>query len=300
VYRRNWYANQRLLRRTVGVLDRLHGLGIPTLMIHDVPLAIRYYGDLGVRPLHRASVLVPVRRADEALRAMQALGFSRTTWMPRGGRGDFFRFRHSAGFRDPEGSEVQLHWRALWLANHDFGDYTEPIEVGGCTTRSLEPTEELLLTCARGFTWEAAPLWWAADATVLLRQVAIDWERLLRTALETRTVLPLREALRYVAERFEAKVPAEFLGELEAAPVSGEERRLHQWLSRPREHRSVLKLAPACWAMQRRTIGEGSWARSLAKLPRFLEYHWRVDRKRALPGRAWRWFRQSDRGGGRS
>ncbi|MCW5983241.1 MAG: nucleotidyltransferase family protein [Bryobacteraceae bacterium] len=299
MYRRCWYANQRLLKGTAGVLDRLHEIGIPTVMIHDVPLAIRYYRDLGARPLHKASVVVPPERAEEALRAVEELGFLRTTWMPRGKRGDFFRFRHAAGFRDPEGNEVQLHWRALWLARHDFGDYTEPLEVGGCATKSLKPTEELLLTCARGFTWEAAPLWWAADATMLLRNAAIDWERLLRTARETRTVLPLREALGYVAERFAAGVPVEVLRELEASQAPGEDRRLHLWMSNPGGHRSVLKLVPACWAMQRRTIGRGSWARSLVKLPRFVEYHWRVDRKRDLPGRAWRWLRRSGSAGGR-
>ena len=92
----------------------------------------------------------------------------------------------------------------------------------------MQPTDELRVACAHGLIWEALPLWWFADAIFLIRRTSeIDWERLLRYGHETRMILPLREALRYVARRFQAPVPDGFLQELEAIAVSSADHQPH-------------------------------------------------------------------------
>jgi hypothetical protein len=289
VYRRSWYSNQQLIHRAAEVLRRFGSIGLPTMLLGCLPVAIQYYRDAGARPMESARILVPEGRIGHAIEVLEETGFRRITWAPRKMTADFRRFRHALRFGDGNGAKIDLHWRVVWLwsgerENRQLWDTSLPLDVGGTATRSLDSTTELLLAC----TFGPAGI---ADAALIIGRGGVDWERLRRLAEETRLALPLRETLQYLAGRFQAPAPAEFLRELENARVSGGDRRLHLWLAEP-ERLGVISLASAFLNMNYRTIGGGSAVRAVAALPRFLQYYWQLDRPRDLPGRALLWMRQ--------
>jgi len=95
-YRKTWYENQALLRHHTKFLNSLASAGIDALHLEGLPLAVRYYGDLGVRRLGSLRVLV---RSTDMKRVMSLLGdldYKMTIWQPPIQPPDFFRFRAGA------------------------------------------------------------------------------------------------------------------------------------------------------------------------------------------------------------
>ena len=66
VHRREWYRNRVTVSRLAPVLERLERAGVPTMVVHAVPLATTYYEELGARPIDHATVLVPPADASRA------------------------------------------------------------------------------------------------------------------------------------------------------------------------------------------------------------------------------------------
>ena len=125
---------------------------------------------------------------------------------------------HEVLLRNRANAGVDLHWRvfvdsarsaesdgAFWAASNaiDLED--------GVPTETPGAADLLLHVCVHGARWSATPpVRWVADAMAILGgpPEAIDWTGLLRQSETRRFVLPLRDALEYLSETFDAPVPA--------------------------------------------------------------------------------------------
>jgi hypothetical protein len=114
LHRHAWYQNQLNLSRLAPFLTRLEGAGIRTMVIKGVPLALRFHGDLGSRPMNDVDVLVPTDRMADALRLLEQDG-----WRSHSdGRhpvqkltaGFSLISHHSRIVTAPDGFYVDLHW----------------------------------------------------------------------------------------------------------------------------------------------------------------------------------------------
>jgi Uncharacterised nucleotidyltransferase/Sulfotransferase family len=298
IHRRAWYQNQINLSRLAPFLTLLQEAGIPAMVIKGVPLALRFYGDLGSRPMNDVDVLVPTDRMAGALQLLEDQG-----WRPHRDRhglsqpltaGFSLMSDHSRIVTAPDGFLVDLHWHLReqfvvpgqeTTSSDDFWRATEPIDILGVVTRTLCASDLLLHAVVHGLvSQQDARARWAADSLAIIRHSdAVDWERLIAQAEQRRLVPILRAALGYLVEDFPADVPVDVLKRLDSVPTTvGDERAFQRALRRdeygPRLQ-GLFDLGPI-WAWRRAHLGA---ARALLDLPAFLRDTWQVPHTKDLP-----------------
>jgi len=278
VYRREWYRNRLLLHAAARGLAQLHAAGIETMILKGAALIPNYYGDCGLRPMGDCDVLVPAAQRNAAIGVLVRGGWKPMLREPAALTDRVLDTRHSWGFADARGLELDLHWHALWLAcgphaDDDFWARAESLELDGIATRIPDPTGLLLSVCVHGAEWEeAAPLRWIADAAIILRRrgAEVEWDRLAAQAARYHASLLLHDALAYLKASLDAAVPEDALAQLNRARVSQLERRMH---SAVRSGRTVLGSLPIMWHryLFHRQAWDGAAVRDVLGFPLWLK-----------------------------
>jgi len=237
VYRLAWYANQLRLRDAAVVGGELARRGIEPMLLKGAALTLLHYQDHGVRPMDDVDVLVRTGQWQSAVTALGDLGWSpRVPVTPAR-----VAASHGVEFSDARGQRIDLHWHLLpdhcWPgADDEYWEHATTSALHGVPVAVLDATDQLFHTCAHGVKWEhVPPLRWIADAAVILRDpsVEIDWERLVDLAVRRRFVLPLRDALTYLASALHVPVPPHALVTLRRERVSPAERWEYRLRTRP-------------------------------------------------------------------
>ncbi|HEU5439333.1 MAG TPA: nucleotidyltransferase family protein [Ktedonobacterales bacterium] len=289
IYRLTWSKNHLLLRRIAPVLRALREAGIQPLVLKGAALAALAYRDVGARPMDDVDLLVRDQELPAALDVLREAGWHPVLDDPPEQR---LVHQHSLAFIDNGGhADIDLHAHALWYtcwpgADDGFFAAAIPLALGEEPVLALCPADQLLHVCTHGIVWNPLPpIRWVADAMAVIRgaEETLDWERLSRQVERLGLALPVREALRYLAERFEAPIPAGVLTRLEALPVT-RLARLEYWLKlRPKTLPRAYVLA---WFRYTRRTGPPRWGRWLRDLPSFLQSYWRLSSPRQVPGHA--------------
>ncbi len=236
IHRRTWYENQLRLHLLADLLNRFREAGIPTLVLKGAALALRYYADVGLRPMDDIDLLVPTERTAEAVALLHRLGWREKTYREmRQVDTRVIAGRHAWEFVNESGSCVDLHWHALSTsrfpnADEPFWRDAEPLSVGGAPSLALNATDALIHTCVHGGRWNPLPpVRWVSDAIHILRSSAhgIAWQRLVDLAQWLGVTLPVQDSLDYLTRNFNAPVPDEVLAQLACVPVSAQERRAY-------------------------------------------------------------------------
>ena len=273
IYRLHWYKNQRLFHHMTPVLKSFHAAGIKTMILKGAALSLQYYRDYGLRAMGDFDVLVPTRQSLEAITLLKSLG-----WTPKWDLPEKYRsLRHSQPFRGSGDCELDFHWHILSGnpaadADDDFWEEAQEVKIQDLSTRTLNPTDQLLHVCVHGATWDEVPhLRWVADAMMILKvaKSEIDWSRLLIQARKRRLVIPLRETFAYLRDKFDAQVSAEILKALQNIPVSKREYRVYRYSTGPPTFLSILvKL----WLINSRLTGEVGFWKKLMQFSKNLPY----------------------------
>lgn len=282
VYRHNWAANRLAFTAGAGALRLLHAEGIPTLLLKGAALSLLHYRDVGVRSMGDVDVLVPPARAEDVSRVLEAAGW-KNKFAAADGSIDpaSWRVNHSVDFLDHSGRSLDLHWYATADArapgaDDPFWRFAVPVDFEGQATLALSPTDLLYNVLAHGYASVAPHIRWAADAAVIIRGGGVDWWRFVELAKARRLVLPIHQALSWLARELAVPVPESALTALAAAPVP--------WIDRL-EHRNQLsedpftpsRVAVRLWCWYRRStnatgvelaLGFPSWLASYSRLER--------------------------------
>lgn len=289
-HRRSWLTNQQLLHRVRSPLERVHHRGIDLMLLKGVPLALRYYGDLGLRPMKDVDALVHRGDAEAVIALVVSEG-----WRPLFPDLDReLRTKHGTTFVDDEGGELDVHWELGGLlsprgtARIDVWDAAEPFEWAGLALLAPAPADLLLHVIVHGVWIEsAAAARWVADAAMVIHAAGpeLDWDRLLaRASALPATVLPLRNALAYLRDTFDVDVPEPVIARLARIPVSRHDRRSFRIISGDLELPAVFGATGRTLAKWRhRSAGWDRWRRA-RELPGFLGYQWGVQHTWQLPG----------------
>ena len=292
IRRRAWYENRLLFRRMGPVIEMLHGAAIPTLLLKGAALAVHYYPDPGLRPMGDLDVLVPEMHALQTLRLLESQGWKQEG--EKNGRKLQLResdlgFLHSLTLFHPDGREIDLHWHALYLASfpgadQPFWEASVPLEFEGVPTRALCASDQLLHACAHGTMWNPLPpMRWAADAITVMRSSKTDWQRLLMLAQRLRLITAVRDGLEYLAAALAAPVPAEALADMRQIKVSQSEELEYQRLCKPWHLLGPIDSVRATYDIYARCMRGEKGLVKLARLPRYLQCNWGLDR----PHRVW-------------
>ena len=292
IHRRAWYKNQVLFDAMAPVLESLHKAGFPLMLLKGIPLILLYYQDPGVRPMRDIDVLVPRRDAQRAIEFLTAQGWTLISWAPRRLLEGFFSFKHSLGFVAGPEKELDLHWHVLYQARteeaeRDFWQMVVPLEFQGVPAVALCQTDQFTTTLVHGMGWNPiTPIRWIPDAMEILRRPpGVDWERFLDHARRYRLGLPLRDALGYLAERFQAPVPTRVLDSLREIRVTLAEYSDYQTEVDPN---LLLKPWDRIRGLYDRHRRSDTSALSFA---RFLQYHWQLDSPWAMAPNAAVWVK---------
>jgi hypothetical protein len=282
VYRLTWYKNQIAFRRLAALLRSLHDLGIDTLVLKGVPLVLLYYRDYGLRPMADFDVLVQTKDALPAFRFLSSSGW--TAVSPESFRETDLSVRHGVNLRDPAGQQFDLHWHLLPEccrpeADRDLWKNAVPLTIDQVPTHTLNSTDHLLHVCAHGVRWDPVPPFrWIADAMAIMnRSISeIEWERLLAQAETRGLIYPLKEALSYLRETFDAPVPAEVLRHMREIPTSDTERIEHRYRTQNYQNKLLGRL-PLLWFNYLRSAGAGGSRYKLIGFMNYLQRFWGVD-----------------------
>lgn len=228
--RHSWCSNHLLFKAAAPVVTTLRNAGIEVMVLKGVPLAIDYYRDVALRPMGDVDLLVPFDKAAAANRLLVDIGWR--AGIPLTALESQLRYDNARPFFDPSRHAIDLHWHMMPFcigphADDSFWEASREIEFESKKVRALHPSDQLLHTCAHGAEWgRPATVQWIADAAVILRVTAdFDWDRLQKQARVRELTVCLREALRYLRDRFECPVPAEVMRSLDGTRVTEHEER---------------------------------------------------------------------------
>lgn len=268
VHRQSWYRNQLLFRETAALVGRLEEVGIRTMLLKGVPLALQYYQDEGVRPMSDADVLVRPEDVPRAVAVLRESGWrphrDPDAWPPEP--------RSSWSFNREDGREIDLHWRAVGPRETDDPATWEsavPLDLGGTATRSPGAADLLLHVLLHGLHWSPIPtVRWIADVSAIVRGAgtALDWRRLLDRAATLRVMPAVARGLRYAADLVRLELPESVKSELEHARLSPADR-LALW-SQMTENR--WSIAVRMWFEYRGPARTGLRPARVAGLRRYL------------------------------
>lgn len=229
-------ANRRRVARLTPVLRALDEAGIPAMLLKGLGLAVHHYAHLGLRPMADTDLLVPVADLARAMSILDAHGWRGTSMPPDVG------LRHALQCVAADGQQLDLHWRFMWeLSGDDRADAVwtraAPGAVDGAPVRVLAADDMLLHVVVHGARWNTVPpVRWVADAVTVLTAAgaSFPWGRLVESARAGGLVLPLRDALEYLAACLDVPVPAEVVFALrQHQPTRFErvEHRMRAWAS---------------------------------------------------------------------
>ncbi len=260
--------------------------GVSATLLKGVPLALRYYRDLGVRPMSDVDLLVPPEQATRALDLLEGAG-----WYDGGGasRDTLERLHHGSGMLHGEGGSLDLHWRLSGFLDADFEPRVEPLRVGQHESRTLDRTDMLLHVVLHGAWYgSAASLRWVADAVTVLRAAAdqgtpVDAARLAAVADRHRIGAILGAALEHLQQEHGATLPTGLVGELLGQRTSRRTRRRQRVVTTATTAPDRIQGLTHLRAYWTYTRWRWSDAHAIRTLPAFLTELWGLPSPAALP-----------------
>jgi hypothetical protein len=255
IYRRSWVRNNLLLNGTREIADALQAAGVPALFLEGPVVAVRFYGDLALRPSSFVHLLVAREDVAEASARLAGHGWTERPgsgaqpgWrILSDGHGGFCVLRSSLAFDFVATCDERAE-APLWEA-------AEAVQVERSGVPVPDPTDALLAACVGGVRYGPLPsTQWLVDAAMILRGHELDWDRLVSLAVTRGQRLRLREALGCVLD-----LPV---------PVPERVAEAHEWLgSEPVARRERLAFALSSGALARRGGAAPALAELLASSP---------------------------------
>jgi len=187
----NTHTNLFLTGELIKLIDRLDASGIPAIPLKGPTLAVRAYGDVGLRQFSDLDVLVRQSDVGRIQALLSEIGFTAHQRLSSAQDAALQRFDCSCNFISKHGVALDVHW-GLVDRHHGFAIETERfferlelVTVNGRELHTLATEHLLLFLCLHGFThfWER--LSWICDvAALVMNGNEIDWQLLLRVARE--------------------------------------------------------------------------------------------------------------------
>jgi hypothetical protein len=288
VYRYYLYKNEILMHRIGGLLAGFEEAGIETMILKGAALIQLYYKESGLRPMLDADVLVHAQQAEQAMEVL-----AKSQWKPFRYMQPLMRIPivHSTPFEDRGGRQMDLHWHLFWECFNasDDDEYWKnalPIRIGGAQTLALSHTDQLLHTCWHGARWnEVPPIRWVADAMAILGTAAaeIQWPSLLQKAQRHRIVLPVKDSLEYLKNKFDAPVPDNVLKSLSAVRISKIERENYEVTLNPMAPPTTSKILRQLYYDYRWLSSSTSSRFKTLAFAKHLQAKWEIDRLWHVP-----------------
>jgi hypothetical protein len=215
IYRYTWYKNQLLLKKLSNLLNSFHEAGIQTVILNGVAVTTLYSIHYGSRQIDEFSLMVYRNQASEAVNLLMKMGWRTNIKSPE----NLIPHIQSIRFKDSHGWPLDLNFEIGHECHTENSDYESwdaaiSIDIHDIPAMALNPTDQLMHVCIHGEIWHEVPsVRRVADAMMVINtsHSEIHWNRLIDQTLKRGLILPLRDTLNYLNEKFEAPVPKSVL-----------------------------------------------------------------------------------------
>jgi hypothetical protein len=272
IYRYFLYKNRMLMHNSMQVLNALEEAKISYMLLKGAALIAAYYESPALRPMNDIDILVKREDAEKAFDLLNTLG-----WTNKKGR-DFnqtFHSTHSIALKKTNNVDIDLHWNVIyqvaWKGSEKaYWEETEEAAYGNHTVMVLKPEMQILHNMAHGLRYNPmSAIRWIPDVMQIIetKKDAINWDHLLNLAKERHLVYTLRYGINLLADEFNAEIPAIFMENLRAIPVSKSEKKLHESMSRS----SRFDLFKIQWQIYMLTRENDTLIKRMLGLPAYLK-----------------------------
>ena len=281
IYRRTWCENQILTNQAIKLLKLFHSEGIETIVLKGIAMTVLYYKDYGLRPMSDFDILIPTKKAPEAIRLLRKSGWKPGYKSPE----HIISFIHSCDMCDISGLyHLDLHWHLLIEccqanADDDFWEGALQVNIKDNYTYVLNPADQLLHTCIHGMKWSIIPPFrWVADAMMILNssQTEIDWNRLISQAKKRRLILPLQKAIDYLFNNLNAGIPENIFETIQKITVTTQEY-LEFKFKISNQKRKLLGNIPVLWFDSLRLSENMPPIHKLTGFVNYLKHFWDLE-----------------------
>lgn len=297
IHRQAWYRNQMLFHRLAPLVRDLQDRGIPVMVLKGAAVATLYYPDPGLRPMRDMDLLVREEDFFGATEVLERSGWTvKTPGAHRRGQASYRRFRHAIAYANSSGQEIDLHWHALYYARDAstdavFLESAVPLEIQGVKLMTPDATRHFLHTCIHGADWDEIPtIRWITDAMMILRRGAIEWDWILRFTIANRLGLPMRAALEYLTDRFEAPIPGHVLDSIRSIRPSRLDLAEFDRMTSASALQTVPHTIRAVFRSHQRSCLNRPFLSQAAHFPAYMAHYWDVDGFGDAVHRASRWI----------
>lgn len=288
--------NVDLFHRLERVLTSLSKEGLPVMVLKGAALVEAVYGNVALRPMVDADLLVRESDVPAVLSILTALDYQSCSV-----KGLLARDIHTNQLmvRRPGSTQapIEIHWALFWFPYYQekvpmewFWRTALPIQLGDISARVLGLEAQLLhlsghLLHHRGSDGQYRMLWLHDVAELIVRRGRqLDWGQLLTKAKAYDLVLPLKEVLTQVSEAWPGPIPPEVLEQVCSLCPSRNEKRAFAWLTSISSH-SMDRYALASLAAMpdwRSQLGF-LWHELLFPSVRFMQRRYGIERLPLVP-----------------
>ena len=281
MYRLTWYSNHMLFSKIAALLASFRDAGLPTIILKGAALTISYYKDYGARPMADFDFLVKTEQAHEAMTLLRKLGW-KSNYEPAE---KHIPYRHSIAFNNEDGFSLDLHWHVLYDccredSDIDFWDAACKIRIKEVETHTLGPTDQILNLCVHGIAWNPVPPFrWIPDVVMVMNssQSEIDWKRLADQSQKRQLLMPVKEALNYLRDKWHAPIPSSALAMLDIPTISAIDRLHFEYRTQDHRAKALLGGLPPHLCHYLRLTKENSLIQKIMGLAKYFQYMWKVD-----------------------
>jgi hypothetical protein len=221
----NTRSNLFLTGELLKVLKLLEENGVRALSFKGPTLALRAYGDVGLRQFGDLDILVHRKDILKVRELLIGRAFKSMIELTNAQEAALLRFDCAYNFDNEQGVVLDVHWDlverhfSLAIDVNRLWDRLEPVTIGGKQLLTLSAEDLLLLLCVHGFThlWER--LGWICDVASLIdSRKDINWQLVMEnaTTLGARGILSL--GLFLAGDLLGASIPPEVAKSLQPDP----------------------------------------------------------------------------------
>ena len=213
-YRKSFYKNNIILKETCRLLDLLKVNDIPCICFKGIPLALRYYKNLAIRPMNDSDIIVRPQDFQKAVEIALKNGFSDNKNMK-----SIKNTTQMHLYNNELGVICDLH-RDIWQAkgvSYFLWDSVEKYYLSPAVSFPVPSAAgELILAFTRGIfgsTYRACR--WIIDAYMIIKsEPAISWEMFIAYAQKSHLRIHLLRTLYYLKTNFDIPIPEKYYQKL--------------------------------------------------------------------------------------
>jgi len=178
----------RALDQLAGVVTALNARGIQPLLLKGALFSFRYYGSPGLRPFGDLDLLVPAAACEDAVTALEAIGYHTALGRDRAGQEYLLEDEYHRALCRKGGLKLEVHWSLLHPESRIQLDLealwrrSEEVTSPGGRARAFSPEDEVVFMAVHAAKHQfRMPFRHLADlAALLTARAALDWERVWR------------------------------------------------------------------------------------------------------------------------